>query len=105
MPDRWSVIYYVQAGSAEATPLPDGHLIFRAGNGGGGDGDDDPALAACCHYAVRPEAGAVWLFPGGIPHAVLSMRGGGEAREEAPGNARISLAANFRDAEVPPPSL
>ena len=97
VPDKWSAIYYVDAGPAadDTVAFPDGHLIFRAGAEGRGGN-------ASTHYAVRPVAGTMWLFPGGIPHAVLGFLDGGKGgrQERMP---RISLAANYRHAVAPPP--
>ena len=125
VPERYSAIYYVDAGRATesppsspargpdqrrpergpatAAPRPDGHLIFRAGAVklfGGGD-----AAESTIHYAVRPVAGTLWLFPGDIPHAVLgfSQHASPSDASREDGAPRISIAANFGDAVPPPP--
>jgi hypothetical protein len=101
MPSRWSAIYYIDdAGAPLAPPCSvDGNLVFRAAADAPADvaagGTDASVHAQCTYHAVRPMAGTLWLFPGGVPHAVLACASAASLRP------RISLAANFRDAATP----
>lgn len=101
-PKRWSGVYFVASGGQHATPA--GHLLFRGGRGSPSATDD----STHAFVAVAPEPGSLWLFPGSLPHCVLSfgradgarsVAGGRRPRGEAAG-ARISFAVNML-AEAP----
>jgi hypothetical protein len=128
-PARWSAVYFVSAGPVEGPRhAPAGHLVFRGGrkpsSGRGGSSNT--------YFAVPPEPGCLWLFPGSMPHCVfpfeqaldddavldtprtvgdhdgtqsgtVSQRGQAAGRSAAASSPpRISVAINAEDA-VPPP--
>jgi len=104
----WSAVYFVSEGTP-CLPADDdlsGHLVLRAGGTrrrARGDGARLDASEWALHsfMAVPPKPGTLWLFPGGIPHAVMASRTsrGGGAEEPA----RVSIALNFNDSRVPRP--
>ena len=112
---RWSAVYYVHEG--EACPHDancSGRLIFRGGPskrrrldgdelGRAAHGAATPTLSTHSFLAVPPEPGALWLFPGGIPHAVMptSHAGSRQGRRDLRAHARISVAINFEEAMAP----
>lgn len=81
-PKELSGIYYVAAGQAQppGAARTDGCLLFRAGPSIRPDGQ---ANAAHSFMRVEPMAGTLWIFPGGIPHAVMGMEMGMESAAPA----------------------
>jgi len=79
--DKLSATYYVTAGAASRAPLLggrgesasnlDGCLVFRAGASVRADGR--PAETSHSYMNVPPVPGALWIFPGSVPHVVMGM--------------------------------
>lgn len=121
-PAKYSAVYFVSAGGASAAsraayatggrsgvaderPLA-GRLVFRGGR--------SSAVATHTYLAALPEPGALWIFPGAVPHCVMPY-GGGDAAAVTAGRAgatssgrgaRVSVAINFVDDrdDVPAPT-
>ena len=94
-PQRWSAVYFVQSGGVAEVAPPAGHLVFRGGHRSAG------GRRRCSHtyFAVPPEPGVLWIFPGSTPHCVFPY---GEEGARGSGEARVSVAVNLL-ASVPPP--
>lgn len=127
---RWSAVYYVASGepapTRRETAAPSsaavrtsgcaedavaGHLVFRCGSTLRRPSDDESkAAAAAAHspahdshhtyFAVPPIPGTLCLFPGSMPHCVMSAAdtGTGTGAMDPSTSSRISIAINFRDA-------
>ena len=104
---KYSGVYFVQPGEIPPSDPKhriagglNGHLVFRGGmQRDGVDGETHSYLA------VPPEAGALWIFPGTMPHCVFPRRrqapSGSHREELSAAAARISVAINF-DESAPP---
>lgn len=109
-PKELSAIYYVAAGQERppGAPRTDGCLLFRAGpclrpDGGPCLPPDGQASAAHSFMRVEPTAGTLWIFPGGVPHAVMGTESAVPRAHDSQHEAvtrlavrpRISVAMNF----------
>ena len=59
------------AGRGESASNLDGCLVFRAGASVRADGR--PAETSHSYMNVPPVPGALWIFPGSVPHVVMGM--------------------------------
>ena len=121
-PELWSAVYYVAAGESDracstydgdatavssagasdghghgdATAACAGHMIFRAGRADG--------LSGHTYFPVAPVPGALWLFPGRMPHMVMGAAPPTASTPRSPPRARVSVAVNCTLAAPPPPA-
>ena len=107
--ERWSAVYFVCQGEPrEQDDDCSGQLILRGGPAKMRRSGGKVEWSSHTFLAVPPVPGTLWLFPGGIPHAVVTMcriPPEVDLDEESPPCTRISVAMNFQDAKSPVPRL
>ena len=97
-PDRFSAVYFVSHGGAllEGRRRPEGHLCFR----GGARSSARRCRGSHTYFAVPPEPGTLWVFPGSMPHCVLpfgARSGDGGSQSAGPCGGKIQDGASSAD--------